>query len=372
MLIRFDPAGEANVLSGFLAEMAAMPEVGLVVVLAGEANDFTPASLNPMLQAFGKPLIGGVFPRIVLGRGCFERGTIVLGLQCRAKVAVVAGISDGSSDLHGHIDAALPHSERHGGTLLVIADGRGRRIGALGDALYNAFGLEIDFLGGGAGPVGSQQKPCVLTNRGLLQDAAALALTDIGAGVGVAHGWEPIGRRFKVTEADRNIILSLDWQPAFEMYRQAVEAHAGRPFDEAAFFDQANGYALGIAKIDDEMVVRDPVAREGQALVCVGEVPQGTYVYILSGHREGVVKAAGRACHIARSAYRGKREPQGTFLIDCISRARFLDGDFAAELAAVDSGLPVVGMLSLGEIANSGRAYLEFHNRTAVVGLVDA
>ncbi|MGB0126860.1 MAG: FIST N-terminal domain-containing protein [Rhodocyclaceae bacterium] len=372
MLIRFDPAGHTAVLSGILADLAEKPEVGLVVVLAGDANGFTPAILDPTLRAFPKPLIGGVFPQVILGRDRFERGTVVVGLECRATVGVVAGISDPLASLSARTDAALSGSVPRGGTLLAFVDGRARRLGALTDSLFNAFGLDTDYLGGGAGSLDQDQRPCVFTNEGLLVDAAVLALTDIGAGVGVAHGWEPISGPFKVTASDRNTIFSLDWRPAFEVYRDAVATHANCSFAAADFSDLAGAYPFGIAKLDNEMVARSAHSQDGDALVCVGEVPQGSYVHILHGTPAGLTRAAGRACEIARSAYRRDRSPRGMLFIDCISRALFLGDDFSDELAAVDLGLPVVGALVLGEIANSGRDYLEFHNKTSVVGLLDA
>ena len=57
--------------------------------------------------------------------------------------------------------------------------------------------------------------------------------------------------------------------------------------------------------------------------------------------------------------------------MDCISRVLFLEGDFDLEMkAARIPDLPMVGVLSIGEIANSGQDYLEFYNKTAVVALV--
>jgi len=58
----------------------------------------------------------------------------------------------------------------------------------------------------------------------------------------------------------------------------------------------------------------------------------------------------------------------GTLVFDCISRALFLQDHFAQELAAVAQGQsPLFGALTIGEIANSGRSYLEFFNKTTVV-----
>ncbi|EQD46615.1 hypothetical protein B1A_14553 [mine drainage metagenome] len=54
--------------------------------------------------------------------------------------------------------------------------------------------------------------------------------------------------------------------------------------------------------------------------------------------------------------------------MDCISRALFLEQDFRQELAVIHSPAPMLGALTIGEIANSGQDYLEFYNKTAVVG----
>ena len=67
-----------------------------------------------------------------------------------------------------------------------------------------------------------EQKPCLFTNQGLIQDAAVLGLLNIESGIGVSHGWERISGPYRVTEVDRNVIKSLDWEPAFDVYRQVV------------------------------------------------------------------------------------------------------------------------------------------------------
>ena len=68
--------------------------------------------------------------------------------------------------------------------------------------------------------------------------------------------------------------------------------------------------------------------------------------------------------------------PAHSLLIDCISRAIFLGPRFANELAAVRTALAAggapapVGALTLGEISCRGDGYLEFFNKTAVVGVL--
>ena len=112
---------------------------------------------------------------------------------------------------------------------------------------------------------------------------------------------------------------------------------------------------------------------EDGALTCVGEVPEEAYVNILSGNVPSLISAAVKALAIGREAFKGPTVNQMTFFIDCISRVLFLEDDFDQELNAVfDGSTPLIGALTLGEIANSGQDYLEFYNKTAVIGVLEA
>jgi hypothetical protein len=258
---------------------------------------------------------------------------------------------------------------------MVFVDGFARRIGALIESLFNICGLNPNYLGGGTGSLSMVQKPSVVTNQGLLNDAAILACCDIESGIGVSHGWDAIiSGPYKVTEAENNIVRTLEWQPAFDVYRRVVEAHAKMSFEKMAFFDIAKAYPIGIAKLQTEWIVRDPFMKDDDdALICVGEVREGGYVDILHGNIESLIRAAKTACMKGTRAYQGPTDQCVTFFVDCISRVLFLEAHFAAELAEVNKAqYPLVGVCSIGEIANNSRDYLEFYNKTAVVGILEA
>jgi hypothetical protein len=137
------------------------------------------------------------------------------------------------------------------------------------------------------------------------------------------------------------------------------------------FFDVAKGFPFGIRKLDSEVIVRDPLfLTPAGELVCVGEVPEGAFVHVLRGDAARLIDAARSARDLAQQSFPAAHIPQFRFVIDCISRSLFLGDRFGEELAAIDDGLPMVGALTLGEIANSGRDFLEFYNKTAVVGLI--
>jgi hypothetical protein len=371
MRIELDRDGTPEVLVELLSALERDPGVGSIVVFACAANGLEPDRVNDAFRSLRKPVFGGVFPRIVHGGELLERGVMVVGLPCVARVHEIESLPASPRELEGALLDAFPESTIEAGrTMFVFVDGLARGIGALIDALFNSFGLDLDYVGGGAGSLSLVSEPCIFGPSGLRRDAAVVALVELSCGVGVAHGWRPISEGFKVTSSEGNVIRSLDWRPAFEVYREVVEGHAGRPLLRDAFFDLAKAYPFGITKLANETVVRDPLKLEGDALVCVGEVPEGAFVRILHGEPTSLIDAARRARELAGEAM-GARSATAQVFIDCVSRVLFLEGAFERELAAVSGGAPpTFGALTLGEIANNGRQYLEFYNKTAVVGLL--
>jgi len=195
----------------------------------------------------------------------------------------------------------------------------------------------------------------------------------VESGVGVSHGWMDVAGPFKVTESDRNRIITLDWKPALEVYREVVEAHSGLYFTENNFFDIAKSYPFGINKLGTEKIVRDPVKVGPQnSLICVGEVPQESYIHILTGNVDSLVHAAQTALLRSEKSFRGQSGQKTALFIDCISRVLFLEDMFMQELDAVHRDtMPLIGALTIGEIANSGKDYLEFYNKTSVVAMLE-
>ncbi len=371
MDIHVDKTGTVKGFRDMLAKVVANNQVKGVLILACDANGFTPTELDEALQNAPVPLFGAIFPEIIAGQEKLSRGTIIAGLPLAPNVQIIPQLSDMAAEYDDIIDEKIPDIGSTK-TMFVLVDGLSKRISALIDSLFNVFGLEFNYIGGGAGSLSFKQKPCLFSNRGLLQDSALLAMVDVNSGIGVSHGWSSISGPFKVTEVDRNIIKTLDGRPAFEVYREVVEKISARVFSADNFFEIAKGYPFGINKLDAEKIVRDPIMQnEDGSLVCVGEIPAESFVDILSGATPSLVDAARNALTLAKTAL-GKTTPQTTLFIDCISRVLFLQDEFSHELAAVyDDQIPLLGALTLGEIANSGQDYLEFYNKTAVIGALE-
>ncbi len=361
--------------SAAVEKVLADPQVKGLFVLSCDGNGFTPAAVDPVLRKIPVPVFGGIFPAVIVGKEKMETGSILVGLYREPRVTVIPNLSDGDTDYVSIIDEKIPTVE-DAGTMFVFVDGLAGRISAFIGSLFSVFGLELNYIGGGAGSLDMKEKPCLFTNRGLLRDCALLALLDVAGGVGVSHGWESADGPYRVTESEKNLVKTLDWRPAFDVYKEVVEQHDRRALEQEHFFDVAQCYPFGISKIGAERVIRAPVrVEENGALMCVGEVPEGSFIDIMKGDEASLITAAGKARELAIRGFNQCRpgEMGFTMFIDCIFRALLLKDRFIGELEAVyNPQLPMVGACTVGEIANSGNDYLEFYNETSVVALLEA
>ena len=317
------------------------------------------------------PVMGGIFPAIAVNDHLHEHGAIVLCLKESPDIARVAGMSDSNANYEAQLLSQLDqwHDLDEQSTLVVLIDGLSSRISALVEDLFFVFGLANNFVGGGAGSLSFKQKPCIISACGLEADIALIIRLPRASTIGVTHGWSGISEALEVTEADRNIVKTLNWQPAFEAYKSIVDSHCPQPIGREKFFDTAKSYPLGLQKLDGEMIVRDPLLVQNHSeLVCVGEVPQGGFVRVLNGNADTLLEAAHKARQMVST--QTTQANSQLLLFDCISRALFLGQNIEQELQALTQGEASVGAFTLGEIANNGRDYLEFLNKTTVLARI--
>ncbi|WP_409419920.1 FIST C-terminal domain-containing protein [Pseudaeromonas sp. ZJS20] len=370
MKLFFSPRTDLECVAQALGQMSTEPGLRGVLMLAAEGNDYDLSRLDALLQHSPIPIFGGIFPFLLHDGVEHGAGVILLGLCCPLQLAVLPSQRLQEADISRHLPPLPRLAGEQRAMLLTFVDGFSQCIHPLIHELFNHYGLELNYIGGGCGSLSMQAKPCVITPQGVLQDAAVLVLCHAASGIGVAHGWESISGAFKVTASQDGLLQGLDWMPAWEVYKAVVEQHAGVRITRENFFDIAKAYPLGIAKLGAELVIRDPVRLEGDALVCVGEVRKGAYVHVMHGGSDTIIQAARHARDMAVREL-GQTDAEVLLFVNCVSRSLFLGADFNKELQAVTlPGTPMLGALTLGEIANSGRDYLEFFNKTSVVGLI--
>lgn len=371
--IIFSPSTDVNELAQALRRVDAQSDVGSLLLFSCDENDYELETVNRLLASLSKPIMGGVFPQILYQDRAYTSGFVLVALKETLTVKSIAQLSSNDVDYETLIEQTFAEVAS-APTMFVFVDGLAKRVASLVDGLYANFGTQPKYIGGGAGSLSFVQKPCLYTSQGLLMDAAVIGFSGAQTALGVGHGWKSIVPDWQVTKVDRNLVQEINYKPAFEVYQQAVNQYSSTPISADNFFSVAQSFPLGINKLGGEKIVRDPIAvtPEGH-LVCVGELSQGDYVDLLTAQPQDLFDAARQTAEVAQKAGNGKAVKL-TLFIDCISRALFLKEAFDEEVAQVravtGNAPPLVGTLVLGEIANSGSGYLEFYNKTAVVGLL--
>jgi hypothetical protein len=344
-----------------------------LIMLGCDADHWAPATTDPLLTTLTAPVFGGIFPSIIHNSERVDHGTLLVGLTVPVAVSVVGGLSIHEDNLHAEVRHACT-SLTAAPSLITFVDGLAKNIERFVDGLYNVLGPGPDVVGCGAGSLDFTQKPCLFTNSGLIQDAGIVVGLPFQVSRGVRHGWEVLDGPYLVTGSRGNVLETLNYRPAFDVYRDRVEKASTLRFAEHDFFSIAKTYPLGIKWLDGDLLVRDPIRLEGHALVCVGNVPENAVVYILKGQAEHLVESARTAAVEARAGY-GERHSQApsALILDCISRVLFLDGEFDQELGAIQQGLGAVrhtfGALTLGEITNTRNGPITLLNKSTVIGV---
>jgi len=344
------------------------PDESLLLLVAERERPDIPA-LIAALRDRNVSFMGGIFPGLIHGERQYDRGILLRSLPTADAPVLIPDLLKSGEPLSRLRDALPRSGPRY--TLLVFVDGLAADVSGFLAALFHHLGRGVSYFGGGAGSLSLAQEPCVFTRDGFLQDAAVAAMIPLECSLGVRHGWRKIMGPLVATRTRRNVVVELNWEPAFDVYRRVVEADVGDDSGEALdwddFFSVARRYPFGIFREGAEDVVRDPISvTDAGELICVGDVPENTVLNVLKGEPELLVGAAAQA--LTDSLPPAERGVRTHLVIDCISRVLYLQEDFEAELQALQgAGEALAGVLSLGEIA-SRDGVVEFFNKTVVIG----
>ena len=343
-----------------------------VFFLFAEYTEIDYSLLINQLNDLGVSFVGAFFPGIIYAQQNYNAGVIIVKQQLKTPIHIIKELGN----LSDNIITPSTQKELEGdekSTAFIFVDGLSAHIATFLAKVYDELGNTVHYIGGGAGSLSLQQRPCILTSEGLLEDAGVICFVEQNINLSVQHGWEAIEGPIIATKTDKNIIYELNWQNAFEVYKSIVEPDSAQQFNEDNFFDIAKGYPFGITIEGREDIVRDPImVGEGGELVCVGEVDSQAVLNILKGKPQNLIQSARLA---GQQALANLNRVNQIFMVDCISRVLFLEDRFQEELKAVAAALEeqqqtliLTGILSLGEISSDGNGPLHFYNKTMVVG----
>ncbi|UMB60872.1 FIST C-terminal domain-containing protein [Lutibacter sp. A80] len=361
------PSKNITSLKHYLIKLDNDENVKSVLFFMADKEHFSEQELTPVLKNIKKPIIGGIFPELIFKSTRKITGVLLIPLEFELNTQVIDLVTP-TETIINQLEITQKNSIAPSSSLFVFYDAFSENKSSFIEVLFNFFGINPIYIGGGAGSLDFNSFPCIITNSGFHQNKAIIGWTNIKIAIGAAHGWESISFPLKVTKTDKNEIIDINWKPAFEIYKEIVELHSKKTFKANNFFTIAKSYPLGISKIDAEKVVRDPYKTVSNKLFLVDKIQEGEYIEIMNGDRKTMLESAKNATDKAFSIS-NKKEINTIFCIDCITRALYLDEDFKMELDTIGQKAKISGILSIGEIANTGESVLEIYNKTIAVAI---
>lgn len=202
---------------------------------------------------------------------------------------------------------------------------------------------------------------------------------DFKIGIGVKHGWVPVGVPKKVTKSAGSVLHELDGQPAIKIYEDYFGEEEAKQLRTETLAKLAITYPLGMRhEGSDEMLIRDPITvDEHGSITCAAEIPEGAEIQLMVGSREEAVRVAEIAAQNAKDQLDGSA-PKGIIIFNCIARNKLFGERSGDEIHAIQRALgpnvPLIGFYTYGEqaplggeVRNINKCNPAFHNETVVI-----
>ena len=257
----------------------------------------------------------------------------------------------------------------------MFLDGLAENGAAAVRGVQEVFGKNFPIMGGSAGDDFLFQKTYQYYNDQVLTNAmVGIGLSGkFSFGVGVRHGWEPIGLPMKVTKAIGGKLIEVNNRPALSIYEDYFGKKAEELIKEP-IARMAYTYPLGMSvEGSPELLIRDVViANEKGEITCAAEIPEGSEIRLMLGDYEKAIQAAKEAAENALAQLKGTK-PKAIFVFNCVARHKLLGARIGEEIAAIQNVLgkevPLIGFYTYGEQAPLGgvlgpECFSVFHNET--------
>lgn len=198
-------------------------------------------------------------------------------------------------------------------------------------------------------------------------------------GIGVKHGWIPVGEPMKVTRSEGAVVHEINNAPAVKIYEDYFGEEEAKILRTETLARLAITYPLGMkVQGSDELLIRDPITvDEHGSITCAAEIPEGSEIRLMVGSREDAVKVAKIAAQDAVSQL-DKAVPKAVIIFNCIARNKLFGEKSGDEINAIQEvvgkQVPLIGFYTYGEqaplggqVRNIEQCNSAFHNETVVI-----
>ncbi len=323
----------------------------------------------------GVPLVGCTTAGEIAGNGPRDGSVAVAAFGGDGFVVgtAAAGAPAGPRDAGARAARGLswPAGHPHR-VVLLFTDGLASDQDEIIRGAYSVLGAGVPLVGGCAADALRMTRTSQFHGDQVLAGsvvAAGIASTG-PLGIGVRHGWRPVGEPMLVSGSSPNRIDSLNDRPALDVYLARLGTEPGR-LSAGDLPALALMHPLGLSRHSGEEQVRFITSADftRRSLRSTAQVPQGSLVWLMEADTGAVLQATTAACAASVTALGGSA-PLGMLAFDCVARRGVLGpegiGPEIRRLVAAAGGAPVAGFYSYGEIART-RGPRGLHNYTLVI-----
>lgn len=381
----FNAAKEASLLAKLQSKQASIDLAIVFCSVHYNCEDVLRGTREILPEA---KIIGSSAAGLILSASIENQGVAILALRQEAMHFGLGAVKDIASKQERLKGMALAKAclESLGAykksVFIMFSDGLISNTSELIRGVQDILGKSFPLIGGASSDNFSfTQTFQFFQGQALHNSAVGLLLSaETSFGLGIKHGWKPLGKPHIATNCEGNIIKEIDNSPAIKIY----EDYFGKDIEELHKIKLATMtvlYPLGIyVSGEQEYILRNAidVTPEG-FLICQGEVTEGSEIRLMMGNKDSCLLASVQAAKEVVNNMRGKI-PQVALVFNSISRQKILGKQAFKEIETIKSALgeetPIFGFYTYGEAAPLkalnyfGQAY--FHNETiAILGLAN-
>lgn len=253
---------------------------------------------------------------------------------------------------------------------LMSADGKMLEGEVLVRSIEKVAGQDVSMFGGMAGDDITFTGSYVFTSEQSTDYGIAALIFDEDKisfhGIAIS-GWKPIGVSRTITKSEKNLIYSIDDQPALEMYLRYLGKDISLSDKQSDFFDSIGvHYPFQIERENREPMMCNPIGydKEKGALICESDVKQGSKFRFSTPPDFDIIETVvGKAGEIKNKI---NADADALLIFSCAGRLSAL-GPMAREendgLSKVWNA-PMAGFYTYGEFGRAINGKHEFHSTT--------
>jgi len=258
--------------------------------------------------------------------------------------------------------------------IMLLSEGLNINGSELTKGINNQLNDQISVTGGLAGDQALFSETVIVHNEAAKRNlvvAIGFYGKQLQVGYGSMGGWDSFGVDREVTKSSANILYELDGQPALELYKSYLGAHAANLPASALLFP----LNLRIQNSETSLVRTVlSVNEEDGSMVFAGDIPQGEYVRLMKANFDRLIDGASDAAEMSKISLRDS-DADLAILISCVGRKLVLKQRVEEELEiireVIGEDVAITGFYSYGEISpiKPFEQHCELHNQTMTITL---